>query len=78
MNNLFNQTGTLFLYIVRKDWLKLLIWAVALSLFAGGFAKALDELYGKDPAGLMAMYETMKNPAMIAMIGPTEATAETY
>ena len=68
----------LFVHTLRRDWLKLLIWAAALSLFAGGFAASLYEMYGKDPAGLKAMYETMKNPAMIAMIGPTAATAETY
>lgn len=78
MNNLFNKTGMLFLHTLRRDWLKLLIWAVALSLFAGGFAKSLYEMYGKDPAGLIAMYETLKNPAMIAMLGPTTATTETY
>ncbi|MDQ0154704.1 ABC transporter permease [Robertmurraya andreesenii] len=78
MNNLFNKTGMLFLLSLRRDWLKLLIWAIALSLFAGGFATALYEMYGKDPAGLIAMYETMKNPVMIAMLGPTAATAETY
>jgi len=78
MNNRFNKTGMLFLHALRRDWLKLLIWAVALSLFAGGFAKSLYEIYGKDPAGLVTMYETLKNPAMIAMLGPTAATAETY
>ncbi|MGE8077715.1 ABC transporter permease [Peribacillus loiseleuriae] len=78
MKNRFNKTGMLFLHTLSRDWLKLLIWAVALSLFTGGFASAMYEIYGKDPAGLMAMYETMKNPAMIAMLGPTAATAETY
>ncbi len=68
----------IFLHTLRRDWLKLLIWTVALSLFAGGFAKSLYEMYGKDPAGLVTMYETMKNPAMIAMLGPTLATAKTY
>ncbi|NGY80411.1 hypothetical protein F6Y02_40730 (plasmid) [Bacillus megaterium] len=78
MKNRFNMTGMLFLHTLRRDWLKLLIWAVALSLFTGGFASAMYEIYGKDPAGLMAMYETLKNPAMIAMLGPTSAAAETY
>lgn len=78
MKNCFNMTGMLFLHTLRRDWLKLLIWAVVLSLFTGGFASAIYEIYGKDPAGLMAMYETLKNPAMIAMLGPTSATAETY
>ncbi|CAM4249507.1 hypothetical protein BAMA_06580 [Bacillus manliponensis] len=78
MKNQFNKTGMLFLHTLRRDWLKLLIWAVALSLFSGGFASAMYEIYGKDPNSLMAMYETMKNPAMIAMLGPTTATAETY
>ncbi|MGK9185174.1 tetronasin resistance protein [Priestia filamentosa] len=78
MKNRFNMTGVLFLHILRRDWLKLLIWAVALSLFAGGFASAIYEMYGKDPTGLIAMYETLKNPAMIAMLGPTSASAETY
>ncbi|MBP3041460.1 tetronasin resistance protein [Bacillaceae bacterium Marseille-Q3522] len=78
MKNLFNKTGMMFLHTLRRDWLKLVVWGLALSFFAGGFASPLYEIYGKDPAGLAGMYETMKNPAMIALVGPTAATVQTY
>ncbi|MRX72219.1 hypothetical protein GJU40_08650 [Bacillus lacus] len=78
MKNRFNQTSMLLAHILRRDLFKLLIWAVVLSVFSGGFASGIYEIYGDDSAGLMGLFDMMKNPAMIAMIGPTAAAAETY
>ena len=42
---------------------------MSLGVFAGGFVPVFEELAKDD--GLIGMYETLKNPAMISIIGPT-------
>lgn len=78
MKQLFNKTGMMFVSLLRRDWLKLLLWGIGLAIFSGGLSGAMYEIYGKDKVGLLGLYETMKNPAMIALVGPTASTAEEY
>lgn len=40
--------------------------------FSGGFVPAFEELTSGQ--GLAGLYETLQNPAMIAMVGPTPAS----
>ncbi|MEG0685721.1 MAG: tetronasin resistance protein [Erysipelotrichales bacterium] len=54
---------------LKRDWKKILFWIIGLVLFAGGFIPAFEEL--SKGQGLIGMYETMQNPAMISMVGPT-------
>lgn len=65
----FARWDTLFVEYLKRDWKKIIIWILGLGLFSGGFVPAFVEI-GKGQ-GLLGMYETMKNPAMISMVGPT-------
>lgn len=69
MNEKFARWGALFKLYLKRDWKKIIIWIMGLSLFSGGFVPAFVEI-GKGQ-GLLGMYETLKNPAMISMVGPT-------
>lgn len=74
----FTASGKLFYHYLKRDYKKIVFWVLGLGLFSGGFIPAFKEIGTAD--GLMAMFETMKNPAMIAIVGPTpvkEASAYT-
>ncbi|WP_423189073.1 ABC transporter permease [Alkalibacterium sp. f15] len=64
----FAQTGRLFRFAVKKDWLKIFLWllGVAFYVFIGVFA--FVEVYG-DPAEREALSYAMQNPAMEALFG---------
>jgi ABC-2 type transport system permease protein len=66
----------IFKNLVKKDWKKLSLSLLGLVYFAIFYAPMMSSLYGTK-AELLAMFETLKNPAMIALVGPTEATAQT-
>lgn len=66
-NNLA-QTGTLFLLIVRKERLGLSLWTAAITFFTIIVPISFSKLYPTQPERDV-MAETMKNPAMTAMVG---------
>ncbi|KAF1298159.1 tetronasin resistance protein [Enterococcus sp. JM4C] len=72
MNEKFARWNVLFVQYVKRDWKKILVWILGLGLFSGAFVPAFEEI-GKGQ-GLLGMFETMKNPAMISMVGPTPIT----
>lgn len=69
MKEKFTLWPMLFLQYLKRDWKKIFIWVTSLTLFSSGFVPAFEEI--TKGQGLPAMYETMQNPAMIAMVGPT-------
>lgn len=69
MKEKFARWGALFVQYLKRDWKKIIIWVLGMGLFSGGFVPAFEEI-GKGQ-GLQGMYETMRNPAMISMVGPT-------
>lgn len=69
MKEKFARWDALFVQYLKRDWKKIIIWILGLGLFSGGFVPAFEEI-GKGQ-GLLGMYETMQNPAMISMVGPT-------
>ncbi len=69
MQEKFAQWGTLLVLYLKRDWKKIIIWIFGIGLFSSGFVPAFEEI-GKDQ-GLQGMNETMQNPAMISMVGPT-------
>lgn len=69
MKEKFARWNILFLQYLRRDWKKTIIWVVGLGLFAAIFVPAMDEITKGD--GLAGMYETLQNPAMTSMVGPT-------
>jgi ABC-2 type transport system permease protein len=69
MKEKFARWDALFIQYLKRDWKKIIIWILGLGLFSGGFVSAFEEI-GKGQ-GLMGMFETLQNPAMISMVGPT-------
>lgn len=73
MNEKFARWGVLFIQYMKRDWKKIIVWILGLGLFSGAFVPAFEEI-GKGQ-GLLGMFETMQNPAMISMVGPTPITS---
>lgn len=69
MEEKFARWDILFLQYLKRDWKKIIIWVLGIGLFSSGFIPAFKEL--AKGQGLVGMYETMQNPAMISMVGPT-------
>src|SRR5699024_2217051 len=59
----------LFQLYLKRDWKKIMIWVLGLGLFSSGFIPAFKEI--AKGQGLLGMFETLQNPAMISMVGPT-------
>lgn len=69
MKEKFARWHILCLNYIKHDWKKIIIWVVLLAIFSGGLIPAFVEM--AKGQGLVGMYETLKNPAMISMVGPT-------
>lgn len=69
MSERFSRWNLLFMLNLKRDWGKILVWIIGLGMFSAGFVPAFKEI--AKGQGLSGMYETLKNPAMIAMVGPT-------
>lgn len=69
MKEKFARWNVLFMLYLKRDWKKIMIWIIGLGLFSAGYVPAFEEI-GKGQ-GLQGMYETLQNPAMISMVGPT-------
>ena len=63
------NSGLLRQMIWRRERVRLLVWIVALIVFNLMVVLAYTQLYQND-AERQAMAETMRNPAMISMLGP--------
>src|SRR5690625_499854 len=69
MKEKFARWNILFLQYLNRDWKKIMDWVLGLGLFSAGFVPAFEEL-AKD-GGAVVMFETLQNPAMTSMVGPT-------
>jgi len=67
--HLFEGTGTLIRFILRRDRLRLPIWLASFIAISVIVAIAFAGLYQTN-AERLAIAETMQNPAVIAMLGP--------
>lgn len=65
----FYQTGALVRFYLRTDLFRLLIWILSITALTMLTAWAFEDLY-RSEAERMAVAETMRNPAMTAMVGP--------
>lgn len=77
MKEKFARWHTLVGLYLKRDWKIMLVWILGLSLFAAGYVPAFQEI--AKGQGLLGLYETMQNPAMTAIVGPTPIeTAQEY
>ncbi|MGI2328563.1 ABC transporter permease [Planococcus sp. YIM B11945] len=67
--HLFTETGSLTRFVLRRDRIRLTIWIMAFVVSTLVIAVAFTDLY-KNAQERQAIAETMKNPAMTAMVGP--------
>ncbi|PPA69309.1 ABC transporter permease [Jeotgalibacillus proteolyticus] len=65
----FTKTGKMILFILRRDRIRLPVWLISLTFLTLITAIAFADLYSSDQER-MAIAETMRNPAMTAMVGP--------
>src|SRR5699024_11104608 len=77
MKEKFARWDILFLQYLKRDWKKIIIWIIGIVLFSTGFIPAFKEIAKEQ--GIIGLYETMQNPAMTSMVGPTPVdSAENY
>lgn len=69
MKHLFYNTGSIIGFILKKDKIKILIWIIALIAYGVGFVPVFQGILDTS-SNSQVLVDTMKNPAMIAMIGP--------
>ncbi|MEJ6949478.1 ABC transporter permease [Natronospora cellulosivora (SeqCode)] len=67
--NQFQNTGQLAKFILHRDRVRIPIWIIAITLLTIIIAPAFTELFPTDQ-DIHAIAETMRNPAMTAMVGP--------
>ncbi len=68
-NQLYNQTRMMARFILRLDRIRLLIWISTITVMTILTASSFIGLYQNEQER-QAIAETMKNPAMTAMVGP--------
>jgi ABC-2 type transport system permease protein len=68
MRGNFDSTGRLVTLILRRERIVSAVWILMLALFSVGIAPALDNMFDIEARG--ALIEMVKNPAMVAMVGP--------
>ncbi|RIW37326.1 ABC transporter permease [Bacillus salacetis] len=68
MNSLLNKTGMLLGFILRQDKIRIPVWIISLAILSVITAGAFEGLYPTQESR-QAIAETMKNPAMTAMLG---------
>ena len=66
----FSNTKVLMAFIIRRNRVRLPLWIFAISIFTIAIAAMLPQLYTADTER-MILAETMKNPAITFMVGPS-------
>ncbi|MCL2818432.1 MAG: ABC transporter permease [Actinomycetia bacterium] len=66
---MFANTAALCRLIFRRDRISMLLWFIGLTVLVVGFGSAIKDMYPSAVERSIAV-EAMKNPAMIAIMGP--------
>lgn len=75
MSENFSKTAQLIHFMFKRERINSTLWIIGLVALTVLVAIAFENMYST-PEELLGMAETMKNPAMIAMVGPV--FGETY
>lgn len=70
MSKMFTNTRTLMGFIRHRDRIRLPVWILGIAIFTISIAALLPDLY-TEAADKIVLAETMKNPAVTFMIGPS-------
>ncbi|MFB5661110.1 ABC transporter permease [Alteribacillus sp. HJP-4] len=68
-SQLFHKTGALIRFKLRQDRIRIPVWLISFLVANAAVAQAFSGLYVSEQER-EAIAETMRNPAMIAMVGP--------
>ena len=68
MRNIFSNSGRLTRLFLRRERVISAIWIVCLALFSISLASGMGSMF--DDLARKALAETLKNPGMVAMMGP--------
>ena len=71
LRSILNQTWSLVSFIIRRDRLRIPLWLIGITVITLMIPIAFDDMYASQQER-DTMAETMKNPAMIAMVGPAD------
>lgn len=69
MKELFYNTSSILKFIIRRERIRQVIWILALSLSLIGFVPVFESILSTS-SNMQVLIDTMKNPVMIAFIGP--------
>ncbi len=69
MKELFYNTSSILNFIIRRERIRQLIWILAFSLSLIGFVPVFESILSTS-SNMQVLIDTMKNPVMIAFIGP--------
>lgn len=69
MNQTFLNTLPLTKFILKRDRIRLILWVLLLTVFCVGLVPVFQDIILKG-ADMTITVEMMKNPAIIAMVGP--------
>ncbi|WP_300558572.1 ABC transporter permease [Companilactobacillus sp.] len=75
-SNKFAKTGFLTRFSFRRDWLKLVVWTIAMAGLFTSVAAKFTSLYGTKEA-INSILDTLKSPAMTSLFGKVPAGAHT-
>jgi len=70
---MFANLGPLCRLVLRRDWLRSLLWITGLVALMVGFGFAVPGMYPTQ-ADIALILETMKSPTMVVMMGPAYGT----
>lgn len=69
MSKLFRNTGSLAFFTLKRERIKLPLWIIFICAFLVLLVPVYDDLI-KTTSNIKSLVDTMKNPAMIAIVGP--------
>jgi ABC-2 type transport system permease protein len=71
----FAGTWTLLRFALRRDRIRIPVWALSISLMSMAALVAIDDSF-EDPASVAQIEVTMSSPAIVAITGPNYAPGE--
>nr|WP_237757315.1 ABC transporter permease [Lactiplantibacillus xiangfangensis] len=68
LTQLFQRTGLLIRFNLKRDWVKLVLWIVIMASLLTAVAAKFDTIYS-DQTAINEIIKTLKTPAMVSLFG---------